>query len=62
MISSTPDVELFVNGISQGVKHIDKVHVIVWENILLEKGKNEILIRAVGDDSLEDAVTLTLVS
>lgn len=62
VISSIPDVELFVNGVSQGVKHINDVHVIVWKNVLLQKGKNKILIRAIDDDSLEDVITLTLAS
>jgi len=60
VISSMPIVELFVNGLSQGVKHIDDEHVVIWENVLLEPGKNHICARNVGDDSLEDTTTLTL--
>ncbi len=60
VISSEPEVELFLNGVSQGVRQIDSEHVVKWEGVSLEKGTNTIVVRSLGSHALEDRVTLTL--
>lgn len=47
VFSSVKDVELFVNGKSQGKQRTDSFNTLKWENILLDKETNHIEVRAV---------------
>lgn len=42
--------ELFVNGKSSGVKEKDALHRVVWGNVKLEKGKNNIELKSMYND------------
>lgn len=46
VFSNQPEVELFVNGKSQGVKKADAYAVFKWEGINLKKGQNLIEVRS----------------
>ncbi len=46
VFTNIPECELFVNGKSQGKKKKDAFNRIVWNNITLTPGKNEISVRA----------------
>ncbi|MBO5980699.1 MAG: DUF4982 domain-containing protein, partial [Bacteroidales bacterium] len=45
VFSSSGSAELFVNGKSYGKLHPDDVNVIVWENVILSEGDNEIVVK-----------------
>lgn len=46
VFSNIGAAELFINGQSQGVKDCDSLCTIVWEGVRLQKGQNEITVRA----------------
>jgi len=43
--SNSGPAELFVNGKSYGKSYPDEVNVIVWENVILSEGNNEIVVK-----------------
>lgn len=45
--STVGQIELFVNGKSMGVKTPDDIKRVIWENILLQKGENKILLKSI---------------
>lgn len=61
IFSNMDNVELFVNGKSQGSKKKDELNRIVWENVSLNKGQNEIkAVAKTGRTSLTDTCVWTL--
>jgi len=53
--TNAPKAELFVNGRSIGSQSPDAVHIIRWDNVKLEPGKNQITVKAgIAGKTLED--------
>lgn len=47
VFSNTGNVELFVNGMSMGLKSPDKFATITWKGINLSPGKNKIIVKSI---------------
>ena len=45
VFTNQPEAELWINGISEGKKKSDEYATITWENVKLEKGKNQIEVK-----------------
>ena len=45
IFSNLPDAELWINGKSMGKKKKDAMNTMIWENVKLNKGKNEVLVK-----------------
>ncbi|MBC8987313.1 glycoside hydrolase family 2 protein [Pedobacter sp. N36a] len=45
IFSNLPDAELWINGKSMGKKKKNAMNTMIWENVKLNKGKNEVLVK-----------------
>ena len=52
VFSNAPQVELFLNGQSQGAKQPDQVNVFRWSGVQLQPGKNEVKAVTQSDEPL----------
>lgn len=61
VFSNLPDAVLFVNGKSIGKRKKNDMNTIVWENVKLNKGENEVVVKGKSAAGiLEDSCTWTL--
>ncbi|MCC8155017.1 MAG: glycoside hydrolase family 2 protein [Tannerellaceae bacterium] len=51
IFSNLPEVELFINGVSQGKQRPDRYATFIWQECLLREGENTIEARATGKES-----------
>ncbi|MBP6068447.1 MAG: glycoside hydrolase family 2 protein [Bacteroides sp.] len=60
--TTAPEVELFVNGVSQGKQQTDRFATVSWKGVRMQPGENLIRVVAPGKPSLSDQVTVTYVA
>lgn len=58
--TNTKGAELFVNGKSIGKRRVNNEATLVWDDIQLQKGPNQLKIVSTDDNSIVDTVTLYL--
>ena len=54
--ANVPEVELFVNNVSIGVRQPDDLGIVQWENVDLKLGENEILVKDATSDLFDGVV------
>lgn len=60
VFSNLPEAELFVNGVSQGIRRAGDYAIFTWEEVTLQKGNNEIYVKAIQAKNIyEDKVSWT---
>ncbi|MBP6066323.1 glycoside hydrolase family 2 TIM barrel-domain containing protein [Bacteroides sp.] len=60
--TTAPEVELFVNGVSQGKQQTDRFATVSWKGVRMQPGENLIRVVTPGKPSLSDQVTVTYVA
>lgn len=57
--TTAPEVELFVNNVSQGKQKTDGFATVIWKGVSLQEGENVIRVVTPGKHPLSDQVTVT---
>lgn len=60
--TTAPEVELFVNGVSQGKQQTDRFATVSWKGVRMQPGENLIRVVTPGKLLLSDQVTVTYVA
>ncbi len=58
VFTNAAEVELWVNGVSQGRAKADTYNTVVWKHIPLQEGKNTISVQVVGQPDLTDEMVI----
>ncbi len=58
--SNADSVALFVNDKFQGIAQADEYNTLQWQNIMLKKGTNTILVRSLAQPALKDEMTIEI--